>query len=131
MIQERVLWIDKLKAFGILSVILGHIQSPFGAFIFSWHMPLFFFLSGFFIHNDRPLREFLNRDFRRFMIPFFIFTLIAMMIEPIKRIILNRESLDYLHEYAGIFIYMDYAHLNNTYAFVFIYICVCIYSNTA
>ncbi len=118
MLQERVLWIDKLKAFGILSVILGHIQSPFGAFIFSWHMPLFFFLSGFFIHSERPVSEFLNQDFRRIMIPFFIFALIAMMIEPIKRIMLNRESLDYFHEYAEIFIYMDYAHLNNTYAFV-------------
>ena len=118
MLQERVLWIDKLKAFGILSVILGHIQSPVGAFIFSWHMPLFFFLSGFFIHSERPVSEFLNQDFRRIMIPFFIFALIAMMIEPIKRIMLNRESLDYFHEYAEIFIYMDYTHLNNTYAFV-------------
>ena len=34
MSNDRIEWIDTLKAIGILSVILGHIQTPFTTFIF-------------------------------------------------------------------------------------------------
>jgi fucose 4-O-acetylase-like acetyltransferase len=41
--QTTLIWLNRLKTLGILAVILGHITSPFNTFIFSWHMPLFFF----------------------------------------------------------------------------------------
>ena len=47
MSNDRIEWIDTLKTIGILSVILGHIQTPFTTFIFSWHMPLFFYIRIF------------------------------------------------------------------------------------
>lgn len=44
---ERILSLDFLKAVSIIAVVLGHIASPFGQFIFAWHMPAFFFVSKF------------------------------------------------------------------------------------
>ncbi len=59
---ERVLWIDALKGFAIISVVLGHALYGFMQtdmypsaqnvitflkdWIYTWHMPLFFVLSG-------------------------------------------------------------------------------------
>tara|TARA_B100002019_G_scaffold137251_1_gene118259 strand:+ start:26316 stop:27251 length:936 start_codon:yes stop_codon:yes gene_type:complete len=115
---SRINWVDKLKTLGILSVILGHIDSPLNAFIFSWHMPLFFFLSGFFIDIKKSINDFAVSNFNRLMIPYFIFSILALIIEPFKRILLGRENIDVLNELIGIFFFMDYPHLINTYGFV-------------
>ena len=47
---ERESWIDNLRGFGILLVILAHISYSEGYIqnaIYSFHMPLFFFISGY------------------------------------------------------------------------------------
>lgn len=117
-LQQKIDWINNLRAIGILAVILGHIASPFGAFIFSWHMPLFFILAGFFIRFELVTKDFIVKDFKRLMIPYFIFAIFGLLLETVKRIALHRENLDYLHEIQGIFIWMDMPSLINTYGFV-------------
>jgi fucose 4-O-acetylase-like acetyltransferase len=117
-LQEKINWIDNLKTIGILAVILGHIASPLGSFIYSWHMPLFFMLAGFFIKFDLSLKEFIFKDFKRLMIPYFIFAMVGLIMEVLKRVALHRDSLDYIHELKGIFIWMDMSSLINSYAFV-------------
>jgi len=101
-----------------LAVVLGHIASPFSSFIYSWHMPLFFFLAGFFIKFELCIKDFIKRDIKRLMIPYIIFSLAALIIESIKRMLLNREDLDYIQTLEGVFIWMDYSTLINTYGFV-------------
>lgn len=115
---NQINWINNLKAVGILAVILGHIASPLSVFIFSWHMPFFFIIAGFFIKFDKSLKDFVKQDFKRLMIPYFLFAVIALVVEILKRIALQRESLDYLKELQGIFLWMDMASLIHTYAFV-------------
>lgn len=118
MIKQKINWIDNLKVIGILAVILGHINSPFGTFIYSWHMPLFFMIAGFFIKFDLAIKAFLKKDFKRLMIPYFIFSIVGLFVETIKRIVLHRNELDYIHELKGVFIWMDMSSLMNSYAFV-------------
>lgn len=63
----RVHWVDTLKAVGIFLVIYGHSGGTgwgIGKWIFSFHMPLFFFLSGYLLKTipHRPtLRSFASR----------------------------------------------------------------------
>jgi fucose 4-O-acetylase-like acetyltransferase len=118
MTKEKLNWIDNLKAIGIFAVILGHIASPFGSFIYSWHMPLFFMVAGFFIKFDLSIKEFIIKDLKRLMIPYFLFAFIGLGLETLKRIALHRETLDYMHELQGVFIWMDMSFLINSYAFV-------------
>lgn len=59
MMKERILWIDELKGFTIFLVIIGHILISrflpqfqlFHTVIYSFHMPLFMFLSGIFSYK--------------------------------------------------------------------------------
>lgn len=49
MVKNRVEWLDVAKAFGIFAIYLGHFGDAAGAayhFVFSFHIALFFFLSG-------------------------------------------------------------------------------------
>lgn len=107
MIQQNFFWVESLKTVGILAVILGHIASPFGTFIFSWHMPLFFIISGFFIKIQTPLRKFITKDFQRLMVPYFIFALLGLGADFLKRTLLHREQLNYINEIEGILFQMD------------------------
>ena len=116
--QQRVDWVDTLKFIGILSVILGHINFPLNGFIYTWHMPLFFMISGFFIKFEISFKDFVVKNFKRLMIPYFIFSIIGLFAEILKRHLLHRDALDYTHEIKGIFIDMDFTGLCNTYAFV-------------
>lgn len=62
-----------MKGLGILLVILGHMEIPFWMrkLIFSFHMPLFFILAGYFF---KPLKftERLKKDFFRLLIPYLL-----------------------------------------------------------
>ena len=64
----RIAYLDFLKAFAIATVLLGHSveqlsgdafwDHPIWAFLYTFHMPLFMFLSGFFFKSS------LRKDFR-------------------------------------------------------------------
>lgn len=55
--KERLLYVDTLKAFGIILVVMGHVfhdsDSIVSHFIYAFHMPLFFLLSGVFFDYDK------------------------------------------------------------------------------
>jgi fucose 4-O-acetylase-like acetyltransferase len=61
---------DMLKGVAIVLVILGHCRvGPLYSFIYSFHMPLFFFISGYFL-KIRPLKEELYLSTQRLIVPY-------------------------------------------------------------
>lgn len=70
-------WVDMAKGLGMLLVMLGHVESPLSPFIYSFHMPLFFFLSGYLYHEHKyptPMAILHNKS-RRLLIPYFFFAI--------------------------------------------------------
>lgn len=60
------------KGYGILLVILGHLGVGWiGTWIYSFHMPLFFFLSGYCFHARTPFWTFLKRKMKTMVLPYF------------------------------------------------------------
>lgn len=69
---ERDYSIDILKGIGILTVILGHCltwPSNVNNFIYSFHMPLFFLVSGYFFKKTASWKLFI-KDFKRLVLPY-------------------------------------------------------------
>ena len=67
---KRSEYFDVLRGFGIICVVLGHVlNEEFGNFetevirkyIYIYHLPLFFFISGYFIKKE-PLLIFLKKS---------------------------------------------------------------------
>lgn len=52
--SKRIDQMDILKALAIIAVVIGHSgsPSPIYNFIYLYHMPLFFFISGYFYKNE-------------------------------------------------------------------------------
>lgn len=85
-IKQRIEWIDVLKGIAIIFVVLGH--NPYMAelpqkahsVIFSFHIPLFFFISGYLFNPDLTSGAFLRRRFNSILKPYlFTVTLISIV----------------------------------------------------
>jgi fucose 4-O-acetylase-like acetyltransferase len=74
--SKRIEYIDIARGIGILLVVMGHNDfaaiSPFAyKVIYSFHMPLFFFLSGYFINPTVEFRTFFKKRFNSLLKPYF------------------------------------------------------------
>ncbi|MGE5378536.1 MAG: acyltransferase family protein [Bacteroidota bacterium] len=74
--SKRINYIDVARGIGILLVVMGHndfsLISPFfHKLIYSFHMPLFFFLSGYFLNTAIGFWSFVKKRFNGLLKPFF------------------------------------------------------------
>ncbi len=75
--KERDRLIDVVKGIGILLVVLGHIiEGSVRDFIYLFHMPLFFYLSGSTISLSKNKYDVVKR-MRSLLIPYFFFSFIS------------------------------------------------------
>ncbi|MBI4760810.1 MAG: acyltransferase family protein [Chloroflexota bacterium] len=73
---KRIEFIDIARGIGILLVVLGHNDfgyiSPFAhQVIYSFHMPLFFFLSGYFLNTTVGFSDFALKRFNALLKPYY------------------------------------------------------------
>ena len=83
-LKQRINWIDWAKVFAIYLVVLGHLLSKTGRegyifnFIYSFHMPFFFFISGYlFTVKENNFRSFLKGSIRSLLVPYVLLNLIG------------------------------------------------------
>lgn len=80
--KQRIEWIDTLKFLGIFAIYLGHLGKSGGnayLFVFIYHVPLFFFISGFFnkkIELNNYL-EYIKTSFKKYMYPYYLFAIVT------------------------------------------------------
>jgi acyltransferase len=93
-ISNRIEWIDVCKGMGIFLVVLGHtmIDGTARSYIYSFHMPLFFFISGYLFSTKKyaTFKEFLVSKAKTLLIPYISFSIIALI--ALK--ILVHQSID-------------------------------------
>lgn len=75
--SNRIRYIDIAKGIGILLVALAHadisIFAPYAhRLIYSFHMPLFFFLSGYFLSTKLPFWKTVVKRFHTILKPYFV-----------------------------------------------------------
>ena len=99
MLNRRITWIDYCRAFAICLVIIGHILISTSSYnshidnmvmvmIYSFHMPLFFILSGMVFKKTG-----ISKRFIRLMIPYFGFCIIEFVFYFVFYSIVDCERL--------------------------------------
>ena len=77
--KQRIEYFDAAKGIAIIAVIVGHMgliargMTLTERFIFSFHMPIFFLISGYFLSSRMTLWEFAKKRFKQLIFPY-IFT---------------------------------------------------------
>lgn len=77
---SRLSWLDIMKGIGIILVVVGHISS--NKIIFNWlysfHMPLFFFAAGW-VYKKKQFLIDIKRRIQTIVIPYFSFGLVVLI----------------------------------------------------
>ncbi|MEA5507017.1 acyltransferase [Halotia wernerae UHCC 0503] len=107
--QRRLYWVDYAKGIGIFLVVVGHVlrglvnssilqPTPFINFVDSWiyafHMPLFFFISGLFVQRSlsKPLNSFILDKVYTIAYPYFIWSVIQGIFQTVGSRYTNKPS---------------------------------------
>lgn len=93
--DKRIAWIDNAKAIAIFFIVLGH-QLPSGelcGYLYSFHVPLFFFLSGLTFSADKSPKKYFKEKAKRILIPYFAFSLVSIAVYYILNLIFHKDGL--------------------------------------
>lgn len=83
MARSRQLWADYTKAFAIWLMVLCHFglrPEGLAQFIYIFHMPVFFLVSGYFDKGTPFSGELVKKNFKRIIIPYFFFNVCSFSI---------------------------------------------------
>lgn len=98
-INSRMDWVDYGKGIGIILVVYGHLLSSAyhaglgiptrffslsDSIVYSFHMPLFFFLSGIFVEsslNKHGTKDYLLNKLGNMAYPYFVWSILQMSVE--------------------------------------------------
>lgn len=79
---KRIEWIDIWKGIGIVTVVVGHIvQVPLKNYIYWFHMPLFFFISGYLFRPNNDYYNFFRNKSKSFLVPYLTFLILLTIPE--------------------------------------------------
>ena len=103
--KNRIEWVDVTKIIGMFLIYLGHYQFYAGrayAFVFKFHVPLFFFLSGCMNNYDREknIFRYIKKRLRKIMLPFFLFAVLSAGLNLIIYDSGYEEALHYMLQIA-------------------------------
>ena len=81
--KPRIEYYDIAKGIGILLVVWAHGRGPFSNYIYQFHMPLFFLISGLLYSEAAGVGEFIKRKVKSLYLPFVIWNLLFYVTKSI------------------------------------------------
>jgi len=104
--KTRIKWIDILKGIGIVLVVVGHANFIFAnatttmfiqKYIYSFHMPLFFFLSGYlFVKEKYPsFKKLIHAKVKTLLVPYFLFSILSLIVYVIYGLTHNYKLIEF------------------------------------
>lgn len=97
--ERRLDYIDITKAVGMYAIIWGHImlQGWSNLLVYSFHIPLFFFLSGMVFNGGKytSLWQFVRRRVKTLIFPYLIFSVITWILWVCTKL-LSHEHVNFL-----------------------------------
>lgn len=106
--KRKIEWLAVLQGFSMLLVVIGHVtltnqprdpSTPIATgierTIYTFHMPLFIFISGWLFYytcigKDKSYKDMLVSKAKRLLIPFFAFTMVTMVLKMVFPQLMHR-----------------------------------------
>ena len=91
--SQKLIYIDNLKAIGIILVVIGHIFPRQNIdVIYLFHMPLFFMLSGF-LYKPQDVSSYVFKKAKRIIFPYLLFLISIFITNALTNIAIYNSSL--------------------------------------
>ena len=79
--KKTVMFIDIAKGIAIICIILGHLGiNNINRVVFTFHVPIFFMITGYFINKKYTIKEFIINKFKRLIVPYFITSFVIILL---------------------------------------------------
>lgn len=82
---------DIMKGIGILAIMLGHFTTAINGLLFSFHVPLFFLLAGYFFKGN-TCADSIKKDAKRLLLPYGLTCLVIILFYALRQLY-HDESL--------------------------------------
>ncbi|MCD8208851.1 MAG: acyltransferase family protein [Bacteroidales bacterium] len=91
--KQRIAWIDIAKGICIFAVMFGHIGvDEVNYVVYSFHLTVFFILSGYTARQEDLSKDYLNKKFRSLMVPYFVTCLCVTLMDVINQILYWQDA---------------------------------------
>lgn len=78
---KRVQYIDIARGIAILCIILGHQGiSDVNRVVFTFHVPIFFFITGYFINDKLGIKDFIKNRVRTLLVPYALMCVLMIVL---------------------------------------------------
>jgi fucose 4-O-acetylase-like acetyltransferase len=67
--KKRLYFLDIARGLGIIAVVMGHSLSPLKSFLYLFHVPLFFFISGYLYNTNNSILQTLKKRIKSLYVP--------------------------------------------------------------
>lgn len=84
--SNRIDTLDIAKGIGIILVVWAHARGIFSSYIYQFHMPFFFLISGYLYSRNSTLKEFTVRKLKSLYIPFVSWNILFRIAEAVTGI---------------------------------------------
>lgn len=106
--NNRIEFLDTAKGIGIILVVMGHVSTnnAINNWIYSFHMPLFFIISGYIVSKNIKtisIKEFVSRKVKSMLTPYFIFSILTYLYWVIIERNIRGENISIIKPFINIF----------------------------
>ena len=92
--KERYRSFDIVRGIAMISIVLGHLSEPaINKVVFTYHIPVFFLLSGYLLDNRRTIGQFFVRKIRTLIVPY-IFSCFLVICSAVVMNLLVFDGVD-------------------------------------
>lgn len=82
--KKRIEYLDIARCLAMFCIIIGHLDiTPINNFVFTFHIPLFLFISGYFFNPGQDFKTFFKHKFKSLIKPYLIVCAIICVVEAI------------------------------------------------
>ena len=86
----RLEYVDVTKGLAMICIVLGHLGSSIiNRVVFTFHVPVFFLISGYFISAEEKLSSFIVKKLRTLVVPYYLTCAVIILLGFLKGLILS------------------------------------------
>ena len=91
---KRTRYLDVTRGIAIISVVLGHLNNfAICRVVFTYHLPIFYLISGYFLESRLAIPVFIRKKARRLLVPYYVSCLALIPCYMLRNLALGHDPL--------------------------------------
>lgn len=87
--KRRSVYLDVARGLAMIAIMIGHLPSAaIWRVVFTFHVPVFFLISGLFFKEGTAFRPFLQRKARTLLVPYYMVCLVVVLLSGLMAVLM-------------------------------------------